>query len=134
MKAHRLNLREAAMPSMELALIDGTVVHVLPGSPSQLKELQAIYEKLLKEGQKENTDLKAYIKIVFEFLAELLSKNREGIYMTSNDLRNKYLKVDADPTSSSPEEDAQQDQLLVITAVINEYVSFLDDLKNLKNS
>lgn len=133
MKSHRLNLREAALPALELELMDGTVIHVLPGSPSQLQELKTIQEKLLKEGEKDTTDTETYLRLTFEFLSEILSRNKEGLYFTANDLKNKYLKIETDPTSTDPKADAQQNQLLVISAVFSEYVSFLYDIKGSKN-
>ena len=131
MKAHRLNLREEAHPAFELELMDGTVIHTLPPKQSQVLELKKIAEKMVKVDKEDSAATERFICLIFEFLSEILSHNKEGLYLSVSDLRNKYLKSGAEPGDS--EADRQQDELLVLTTVIGGFIEYISDITTQKN-
>lgn len=131
MKAHRLNLREEAHPAFELEFMDGTVIHTLPPKRSQVLEIEKIAEKMTKVDKEDSDATERFIRLAFEFLSEVLSHNKEGLYLSVSDLRNKYLKFGAEPGDS--EADRQQDELLVLTTVFSGFIEYISDIKTQKN-
>lgn len=134
MKAHRLNLREAAMPSLELELMDGTIINVLPCKPSQVQELQSFATKMSEISADENSDNATYIAAAYDFFAEILSVNKEKMTFTADQLRDTYLFLPVDKDSKNPEKDKEFNELMAITTVMKSIVEFLADLKTSKNS
>lgn len=109
-----LNLNTAKRPTFELTMMDDdeTTIHVKVPELDLFKELQAMSDDL-NEADENDPDV---LDSIFDFLARLLSCNRENVAITSAELVGKY-NMDFESA----------------LLVINEYVGFLTDVVNAKN-
>lgn len=109
-----LNLNTAKRPTFELTMMDEneTTLHVKVPELELFKELQAMSDDLNEADENDP----AVMDGIFDFLARLLSCNRENITITSAEMVDKY-NMDFESA----------------LLVINEYVGFLTDIVNAKN-
>ena len=109
-----LNLNTAARPTFELTMMDDdeTVLHVKVPELEVFKELQAVADDM---NEMDESDAAA-LDEMYDFIARLLSCNREKLTITAEELTGKY-KMDFESA----------------LLVISEYVDFLTDIVNTKN-
>lgn len=85
----KLDFRALEQPSMEIALLDDevTTIHVTTPTQGDLKRLESLQKSIVALAKK--TDSGAVGK-VYDFIADLMSRNKENMKITGKDLSEKY--------------------------------------------
>lgn len=111
----KLDLNALEQPTLELTLKDEnkTKIHILVPEERQVERIEAAAAELPdivadKSGVK--------IKALFDFMAELLGDNMEGLTFTAEELRDKYRL-----------------RLYDLVFITKAYLSFLEEIKLAKN-
>lgn len=109
-----LNLKTAKRPSFELVLDDAneTIIHMTIPTLAMFKEMQEVLDDI---GSIDESNPEA-LEAMLDFVARLMSCNREGLVIKGEELTGKY--------------NMDFESLLL---VLGEYASFLTDILKAKN-
>lgn len=110
----KLDLNTIQHPVFELTLMDEnrTTIHVKTPSVNKFRELLAVSAELEKASENGQDT----VALIYEFLAGVLSCNREVLTITAEELPTKYM-VDLDAAM----------------LIYREYIGFLSDVTTAKN-
>ena len=111
--AKSFDFNSFSRPALEVILNKDTVLNVTTPPERLIEQLMANADEIGKIKDQKNIEL---IRSCFEFCAELISNNLEGVTVTAEDLRDKY-KVDA----------------VGLLAFFHAYVDFISEINNAKN-
>ena len=100
-------------PALEVRLNRDTVLNVTTPPERMIEQLMANADEIaqLRDGKNQET-----VRACFEFAADIISNNLEGVTVTAEELRDKY-KVDG----------------VGLLAFFNAYVEFISEITNAKN-
>lgn len=106
----RFDFRAVRQPTWEVELPDGKTLHVRQPTQGRAARIQALNDdlKVLKD--------KEQVHRIYDFVAELLNENEEGVTLTGKELHAKYHIADW--------------QLM---AFIRKYNAFIEEIKGAKN-
>lgn len=111
----KLDLNALEQPTLELTLKDEnkTKIHILVPEERQVERIEAAAAEL-PDVVADKTGLK--IKSLFDFMAEVMGDNMEGLKFTAEELRDKYKL-----------------RLFDLVVITKAYMEFLDEIKTAKN-